>query len=497
MRMHAMQNGRRAWAGGLRLGFWLAGIAALAAMAAMSPALSAPPAPPGASPSLTSPSPASPSAEGAPSAVASLATAAVAPPAGAASPASGAAPGAPGTTPAAATIAIRTGKLLDGRGRALAGVTVVVAGSRIASAQSGEPAGSAGRARAAAPVTYDLRGLTVLPGGIDTHVHIGWHFGADGRSREGAGAPELAAQSAFYAAENAVATVRGGVTTVQSLGAAEDRDLREALARGIIPGPRLLTSLTPIDQDTGPPEAIRAAVRKLAADGADVVKVFASKSIRDGGAPTLSQEQLDAACGEARAHGMRSAVHAHGVESVRRAVLAGCGSIEHGVLLDAASLRLMAEHGTYFDPNLDLVFRNYFENQDRFIGIGNYTAEGFAQMHKAVPRALAVFRQALTTPGLKIVFGTDALAGAHGRNFEELVYRVEQGGQDAMAAIVSATSLAAESLRLGDRIGAIAPGYEADLIAVDGDPLRDIQALRRVVWVMKSGRVVKNEIHGR
>jgi imidazolonepropionase-like amidohydrolase len=397
--------------------------------------------------------------------------------------------------PGTAEVVIRAGRLLDGRGKALADATVVVAGSLIARVE-GASAGAAPLA-ARAVTTYDLRGLTVLPGGIDTHVHIGWHFDSDGKSHEGAGGKEPPAQSMLYAAENAVATVRGGITTVQSLGAAEDGDLREALARGIIPGPRLLTSLTPIDEETGPPEAIRAAVRKLAAGGADVVKVFASKSIRDGGAPTLSQEQLDAACGEARAHGLRTAVHAHGVESVRRAVTAGCGSIEHGVLLDAAALRLMADHGTYFDPNIDLVFRNYFENQARFIGIGNYTALGFAQMRQAVPRALAVFRQALATPGLKVVFGTDAVAGAHGRNFEELVYRVEKGGQDPMAAIVSATSLAAESLRLGERTGTIAPGFEADLIAVDGDPLHDVRSLLRVVWVMKSGRVVKNEVRCR
>jgi imidazolonepropionase-like amidohydrolase len=407
---------------------------------------------------------------------------------------------APAPAPAAAAaepraIVIHAGKLLDGRGKALTQVTVVVEGSRIVSVRSGE-AGAAGPSPAAG--ACDLEGLTLLPGGVDTHVHIGWHFDAGGRSVAGAGeGGEAPTRSMLYAVENALATVRGGITTVQSLGAAEDRELREALARGIIPGPRLLTSLTPIDEETGPPETIRAAVRKLAADGADVVKVFASKSIRDGGAPTLSQEQLDAACGEARAQGLRSAVHAHGVESVRRAVAAGCGSIEHGVLLDAAALRLMAEHGTWFDPNIDLVFRNYFENQAHFVGVGNFTAEGFAQMRKAVPLALAVFRQALATPGLKVVFGTDAVAGAHGRNFEELVYRVEQGGQDPMAAIVSATSLAAASLRLGDRIGTIAPGFEADLIAVDGDPLRDIRALRRVVWVMKSGRVVKNEVRCR
>src|SRR5579864_9527404 len=423
---------------------------------------------------------------------------------GAAAPASPA-PQAP-RTPPSSTVVIHAGRLLDGRGKALADVTVVVAGSRIVSVRSGAGAAAGAAAPAGPPgspaASWDLRALTVLPGGIDTHVHIGWHFDARGRLRDRPGdgkgdrkgEGETPAQSMLYAAENAVATVRSGITTVQSLGAPEDRDLREALARGIIPGPRLLTSLTPIDDETGSPEAIRAAVRKLAAGGADVVKVFASRSIRDGGGPTLSQEQLDAACGEARARGLRSAVHAHGVESVRRAVAAGCGSIEHGVLLDAASLRLMAAHGTYFDPQLDLVFRNYFENQAHFIGIGNYTAEGFAQMRKAVPRALAVFRLALATPGLEVVFGTDAVAGAHGRNFEELVYRVEKGGQDPMAAIVSATSLAAQSLRLGDRTGTIAPGYEADLIAVDGDPSRDIRALLRVVWVMKSGRVVKNDL---
>jgi len=399
----------------------------------------------------------------------------------------------PAAAPPAA-IVILAGKLLDGRGKALHDVTVVVGGSRILAVRSG---GAAAAPAARPQVTYDLRGLTVMPGGIDTHVHIGWHFDANGKSHAVAGNGEPAEQTMLYAVENAVATVRGGITTVQSLGAAEDRALREALARGVVPGPRLLTSLTPIDEETGPPAAIRAAVRKLAADGADVVKVFASKSIRDGGAPTLSQEQVDAACGEARALGLRSAVHAHGVESVRRAVAAGCGSIEHGVLLDAATLRLIAEHGVYFDPNIDLVFRNYFENQDHFIGIGNYTAEGFAQMRQAVPRALAVFRQALATPGLKVVFGTDAVAGAHGRNFEELVYRVKQGGQDPMAAIVSATSLAAESLRLGDRAGTLAPGYEADLIAVDGDPLADIEAMSRVVWVMRAGRVVKNEVRCR
>src|SRR4051794_13734527 len=384
-------------------------------------------------------------------------------------------------------VTLRVGKLLDGRGGSMSDVTVIVEGSRIVGIEKTPRENP----------TWDLRHLTLMPGGIDTHVHIGWHFGRNGKlydEEEKGVQKETPADTILYAADNGVETVRSGITTVQSLGAPEDAALRDAIARGIFPGPRILTSLEPIADPSLTPEKIREAVRRRASEGADVIKIFASKSIRDGGAPTLTQEQLDAACGEARAHHLRTAVHAHGSESVRRAVMAGCTSIEHGALVDAATLRLMAEHGTWFDPNIDLVFRNYFENKQHFVGIGNFTDQGFEQMRQAVPKALAVFQQALKTPGLKIVFGTDAVAGAHGRNFEELIYRVRKGGQEPMAALVSATSLAAESLGLKDKVGAVAPGLEADLIALEGDPLKDIQALKRVVWVMKGGKVVKNEV---
>ena len=379
-------------------------------------------------------------------------------------------------------IVIRADRVIDGRGKLLHNAAVVVDGTKIARIEKNPKR-----------IDYDLGDRTLMPGGIDTHVHIGWHFDKDGRSHDDetdrSEAPE---ESALYAAENAYATLMGGITTVQSLGAPVDKPLRDAIARGTLPGPRILTAIDPIADEKLTPDQIRERVRKLAADGADVVKIFASQSIRNGGGPTMSQEQMDAACGEAKRLGMRTAVHAHGPESVRRAVLAGCRSIEHGALIDQATLDLMAEHGTYFNPNIDLVFRNYFENKSHFLGIGNYTEEGFAKMREAVPKALNVFQMGLKTKGLKMVFGTDAVAGSHGRNFQELVYRVQKGGQDPMAAIVSATSLAAESLGLSDRIGAIAPGYEADLIAVEGDPLKDIRALEKVSFVMKGGRVVKN-----
>ncbi|HYM60260.1 MAG TPA: amidohydrolase family protein [Thermoanaerobaculia bacterium] len=389
-----------------------------------------------------------------------------------------------GSSALAQDIVIRAGRVIDGRGEVYKNAAVVVRGSKIASVET-DPA-------AIKRVDYDLGNATLMPGGIDTHVHIAWHFDPDGRSHDDEDRGETPAQTVLFAAENAYRTLMGGITTVQSLGAPADKDLRDAIARGVLPGPRILTAVDPIYDAKLTPDQLREHVRKLAAEHADVVKIFASESIRNGGAPTMTQEQLDAICGEAKAQHLRAAVHAHGPESVRRAVLAGCTSIEHGALIDQATLDLMAAHGTYFDPNIDLVFRNYFENKAHFLGIGNYTAEGFAQMEKAVPKALNVFQLGLKTKGLKMVFGTDAVAGSHGRNFQELIYRVRVGGQEPMAAIISATSLAAESLGLGDVTGTIAPGFAADIIAVDGDPLHDISALNHVRFVMKGGVVYKD-----
>jgi imidazolonepropionase-like amidohydrolase len=383
--------------------------------------------------------------------------------------------------PAGAPVTIRVGKLLDGRGGAIENATVTVQGSKIVSVERGGNG----------TPTWDLRGLTLLPGGIDTHVHLTWHFDETGRLADNEKEP--ASRTAIYGVENGIITLQSGITTVQSLGAPLDREIRDAIARGTVPGPRVLTSLEPLADPERTPGELREDIRQRKTEGADVIKIFASKSIREGGGPTFSQEQLDAACGEAKKLGLRTVVHAHGVESARRASMAGCTAIEHGVLLDAETLKVLAGHGTYFDPNTDLVFRNYLENMKKFLGIGNYTEEGFAQMRRAGPLVLRVFQEALKTPNLKIVFGTDALAGSHGHNFEELIYRVEKGGQAPMAAIVSATSRAAESLGLQDQIGTVAPGYEADLIAVDGDPSQDIRALQRVVWVMKGGRVMASQ----
>jgi imidazolonepropionase-like amidohydrolase len=345
---------------------------------------------------------------------------------------------------------------------------------------------------APANVTYDLRGLTVLPGLIDAHSHLTWYFNRQGRYHTRADG-DTPIQEMLSTVGNAYATLMAGMTTIQSPGSPEDKDLRDWIAMGQIPGPRVLTSLSPIQNTRLGADSLRALVRRRKAEGADLIKIFASASIRDGGAQTMTDEQLRAICEEAKAQGLRTIVHAHSAPSIKASTLAGCTQIEHGVFADDETLKLMADHGTYFDPQICLVFRNYLDNRAKYEGIGNYNEEGFAAMEKAIPIATEMFRMAIKTKGLKIVFGTDAVAGAHGRNVEELVCRVQAAGQPAMDAVVSATSLAAEALRLGDQIGTVKAGMQADLIAVDGDPSKDITALRRVKFVMKGGRIYRHD----
>ena len=386
--------------------------------------------------------------------------------------------------PAGETTVLRAARILDGRGEVLEDRDLVVRDGRIAEIV---PRG-AGRGDR----VYDLTTLTVLPGYIDTHVHIGNHFDDDGRVHRDENDPG-AAHLTLHGAENAYRTLMNGITTMQSLGAPEDAELRAWIDRGEVPGPRLLSSLGAVREDTGTPDEIRAWVRARAAAGADVVKVFASTSIRFGGVTNLTAAQLEAACGEAHAQGLKAVVHLHRSDALRLAADAGCDQVEHGWLLEPADVEVFVESGMYLGNQIDLLFRNYEDNGDRFAGVGGYTMEGFANLQAARPGALAVFRQAAATPGVRIVYSTDANAGSHGANADELVAYVEQGGQAPMDAVVSATSLAAESLGLADRIGAIAAGYEADVIALDGDPLADPAALGRVVFVMRGGRVYKNE----
>jgi imidazolonepropionase-like amidohydrolase len=372
-------------------------------------------------------------------------------------------------------IVINTGALLDGRGAVLMNRQIVIEKGKIISLEN-----------SSFPANYNLTGLTVMPGWIDTHVHLDWHFGGGGMLSQGQGEPP--GELALHNAENAWLTLADGFTTVQSLGSMTDGLVRDRINHGSLPGPRILTSLRQINDQSGTPDEIRALVRKTKDEGADVIKLFASKGLGAGGEQSMSDEQLAAGCGEAKAVGLRAVVHAISAKSARATVMAGCTSVEHGDFLDDATLELMARHGTFFDPNF-LVLHNYLDNRTHF----NFPAASLKALEAAIQPTADVLRKAREHK-VKVVFGTDAVAGAHGRNAEEFVYRVKDAGQPAMEAIVDATSVSAASLGLGDRIGTLAPGFEADLIAVQGDPLTDITAVRHVVFVMKGGQVWLNRI---
>ena len=377
-------------------------------------------------------------------------------------------------------IVIAVSTMLDGKGGVLTNTRIVVEGSKIIRIDPN-----------ASPVNYDLRGLTVLPGWIDGHVHITWSFGPDGKNAGVSGGPT---PHAYYAAaSNAWATLLAGFTTVQSVGSPADLPLRDAIAKGMLPGPRILSSAEPLTgrgEQTGTPDDIRAYVRKQKEAGADLIKIFAAISVRRP-KTSLSPEQLNAACDEAKKQGLRTLVHAY-KDAVRAATLAGCTQVEHGTLATDDDLKLMAQKGVWLDPQAGLVMENYLLNKEKFAGTPGFSEDVFPVIKEVIPTYHDFFKRALKIPGLKIVFGSDALAGSHGRNAEEFVDRVRDAGVDPMAAMVSANSLGAEAIGMGSQLGSIAPGFEADIIALDGDPLKDITAVRRVVFVMKGGVVYKN-----
>src|ERR1035437_5332498 len=379
-------------------------------------------------------------------------------------------------------IILKASTVLDGKGQIIHDTVIVIEGSKISRIGGEVPAGA---------ITYDLTGLTVTPGWIDTHSHILWHF--DNGRLAGKNEPPL--QAMLHAVDNAVRTLDAGFTTIQSPGAPDDKYLRDAIARGVIPGPRIRTSLEPLSEESGTPDKIRELVRERKQQGADFIKIFASKSIREGGAQTMTDAQIQAACGEAKSLGLRVLVHAHSAASAKAATLAGCTAIEHGAYLTDDVFDLMAKNGTYYDPNIGLVLQNYLANKEKFLGIDNYNEEGFAFMDKGVEIVRDTFQKALKHKGLKIVYGTDAVAGAHGRNYEEFIARVN-AGQDPMEALESATSISAESMGMQDQIGSIAPGMEANIVAFDGNPVEDASAARRVIFVMKGGRVYENLARG-
>src|SRR5437667_2564451 len=236
--------------------------------------------------------------------------------------------------PPRSRIVIAASTVLDGKGKVLHNTRIVIEGSKIVAIDP-----------KAGPVDYDLRGLTVLPGWIDAHVHVTWSFGPDGKN---GGASRTTPEAAYAAEANAWATLMAGFTTIQSVGSPTDIPLRDAIAKGLLPGPRILTAVEPLTgrgPQTGTPDEIRAFIRKQKQAGADLIKIFASASIRQGGGMTLSQDQLNAACDEANKQGLRTLVHAY-KDAVRAAALAGCTQVQQGTMATGHDTKISAEHGT-------------------------------------------------------------------------------------------------------------------------------------------------------
>lgn len=373
-------------------------------------------------------------------------------------------------------ITIRAGNLIDGRGGFQEDVTITVDGSVIAGVSVASNS----------TTTYDLSELTLLPGLIEGHQHIGSYFA----QTDMFGSDDPPEKRMAHGLENTYISLMGGVTTLQSVGAESDLEIRDTIERGILPGSRILTSAGAVYGGT--PDEVRQRIRELQAMGANLIKIVVSGTLRDGAERINSDEWIRAACEESATLGLRTLVHAHRPAETRTAILSGCTQIEHGGFLTDEIFELMVAHGVYFGPNVGVLQQNYIDNRDRFLALG-FTERNFARMEAVVPQILEMFKRALKHEKLKIVLTTDAVAGTHGRSADELIARVQKGGQEPMDAIISGTSLAAEAIGMHDSIGTLAPGKEADIIGVRGNPLEDITALSRVAFVMKGGRVYKYE----
>ncbi len=384
-------------------------------------------------------------------------------------------------------LALQARIAIDGQGNVIRNAVVLITEGKIVSIQSNGQV---------PPLTerIDLSAYTVLPGMIDMHVHITAHFGSG---------PERRSTTALWAAHNARKFLESGFTTLRSLDAPDfvDVDLRDAINAGLIPGPRLLVSGQGLNEPAvvaangdliarmqNPPtdviSPVREFVRKQLAGHVDVVKVFGSKSSRAGGGPTYSLEQMKAAIEEAHKAGKPVAVHAHAAEAVRRAIDAGADTIEHGALMDDATVDLLVRRQVVYVPNLYLA--EYYLAHGKQFGFNEEELRYTREFMK--PRADA-FATAVKK-GALIAFGTDSAAGMAGETSPEFERRVALG-MSTKQAIAHATSIPARALGLVDKTGDLRPGMAADIIAVQGNPLDDITALGRVVFVMKEGKVYR------
>jgi imidazolonepropionase-like amidohydrolase len=399
----------------------------------------------------------------------------------------------------AQTTAVRFGRLIDGTGRAISDAVVVVDSDRITRVGSG-PAAIPRNAK-----VIDLRRFTGIPGLIDVHTHMTYYWdqqpGTQPWSQQGR---RRSAETVFLAQENARKTLETGVTTVRDLGASEYGDIvmRDLINRGAMLGPRMfvagfgLSRARTAPRPGAPPGAPRGriaeaaeipeAVKAQVDAGADWIKMYGSTgSAADvSGRETFTFEEMKSAVDAAHAFGKKIAIHSDGPEGGRDAIRAGAESVEHAVDLDDSTLAEMATRGTVYVPTIDHN-RYYAEYREQF----GYTAEQAAALDAYRARNIETARRAFKA-GVRFAMGSDAVFTMFGQNTRELRWFVQIGMTPAQA-LATATTNAAALLGMEKSLGAVAAGYYADVVAVDGDPLRDIGAVvDHVRWVMKGGRVV-------
>jgi imidazolonepropionase-like amidohydrolase len=402
-------------------------------------------------------------------------------------------------TASAQVTAIRVGRLIDGRGGVQPDAVIIVKGERVSAIGTGDKAIPTGA------TLIDLRKYTALPGLIDVHTHMTFYWDRTPGTKPWAQLGTLGdAVTVFLAQENARKTLETGVTTVRDLGSSDYNDIamRDLINRGAMIGPRMYVAgyglhvnASPIrpgaisTPDPGTADGIaevqRVARQQIAA-GADWVKMYGSTgSDRDtSGYETFTPEEMKAAADVAHFAGRRIAIHSYGPEGGRAAVLAGAESVEHAIDLDDSTLAEMVRRGTVYVPTVDHN-RYYIAHRNEY----GYSLEDSAALTEYMRRNVATLRRAIHA-GVKIAMGSDAVFTGFGENTRELDRFVEAGMTPAQA-IATATTTAAALLGKEKDLGAIAPGYYADIAAVEGDPLSDITAVtQRVRWVMKGGKVV-------